>query len=145
MDVCIDVCSAKAEQKRKLKVEIKAIVEEKILTALVGTMYDEDTRETFRKHLREGRVEDNKIEIEVMPKEPEMPEGKLGAGVMMFHIGGGRGRSPVKKILTVAEARPLLEEAELERLVSSDDVTKKAIKKVFFSCMCIVFIWFYEG
>ena len=128
--VRVAIASAKSEQKRKLKAEIKNSVEEKILNALVGSLYNEDSRDTFRRHLREGRVEDQQIEIEVMPKEPEVPSDMKSGGVMMFHIGARGGKTPQKKTMSVAEARPILEEAETERLVSNEDVTKKAIKQV---------------
>ena len=43
--------------------------------------------------------------------------------------GGGKGRKELRKLL-IADARPLLEEAEYEAAMSSEDVTKEAIKAV---------------
>ena len=54
----------------KAKAELKA--EEKVLDALVGNKASVATRESFRKRLRNGDLDDNEIEIEVQDSSSEL-------------------------------------------------------------------------
>ena len=86
------------ERKRKAvkaKAELKA--EEKVLDALVGNKAGVATRESFRKRLRNGDLDNNEIEIEVQDNTtglqsfeiPGMPGGNVG----MVNLGDILGKS----------------------------------------------------
>ena len=86
------------ERKRKevkAKAELKA--EEKVLDALVGNKASVATRESFRKRLRNGDLDENEIEIEVQDTSsglqsfeiPGMPGGNVG----MVNLGDILGKS----------------------------------------------------
>ena len=86
------------EKKRKevkAKAELKA--EDKVLDALVGSKASVATKESFRKRLRNGDLDNNEIEIEVQDKSsgfqsfeiPGMPGGNVG----MVNIGDILGKS----------------------------------------------------
>ena len=86
------------ERKRKevkAKAELKA--EEKVLDALVGNKASVATRESFRKRLRNGDLDNNEIEIEVQDTSsglqsfeiPGMPGGNVG----MVNLGDILGKS----------------------------------------------------
>merc|ERR1711991_39945 len=86
------------ERKRKevkAKAELKA--EEKVLDALVGNKASVATRESFRKRLRNGDLDDKQIEIEVLDSASSMPSfeipGMPGANVGMVNIGEILGKS----------------------------------------------------
>ena len=68
------------ERKRKevvAKAELAA--EERVLTALVGESASPATRESFRKRLREGELDDKEIEIEVRDTASGMPSFEFPA------------------------------------------------------------------
>ncbi|HEY9211642.1 MAG TPA: ATP-dependent protease ATPase subunit HslU [Ancylobacter sp.] len=129
------------ESKRK-DVEAKAhlAAEERVLDALVGATASPGTRESFRKKLRDGILDDKDIEIEVasgsggqgMPmfEIPGMPGAQMGAisiGDMLGKAFGGR--SKPRKV-TVKEAHPLLLSEEADKLIDQDAIVQEAIKAV---------------
>ncbi|HEY9214140.1 MAG TPA: ATP-dependent protease ATPase subunit HslU [Ancylobacter sp.] len=129
------------EAKRK-DVEAKAhlAAEERVLDALVGATASPGTRESFRKKLRDGILDDKEIEVEVasggggqgMPmfEIPGMPGAQMGAisiGDMLGKAFGGR--SKPRKV-TVKEAHPLLLSEEADKLIDQDAIVQEAIKAV---------------
>ena len=68
-----------------------------MLDALVGNKASVATRESFRKRLRNGDLDNNQIEIEVMDVNSSMPSfeipGMPGANVGMVNIGDILGKS----------------------------------------------------
>jgi ATP-dependent HslUV protease ATP-binding subunit HslU len=96
---------------------------------------DSATRQKFRKMLREGRLDDKEIEIEVSLFAPQMeimaPPGmeELTAQLQgMFQQMGGARRKLRKT--TVAEAMKALTEEEAARLVNDDEIKAKALASV---------------
>jgi ATP-dependent HslUV protease ATP-binding subunit HslU len=96
---------------------------------------DSATRQKFRKMLREGRLDDKEIEIEVSLFAPQMeimaPPGmeELTAQLQgMFQQMGGSRRKLRKT--TVAEAMKALTEEEAARLVNDDEIKAKALASV---------------
>lgn len=93
------------------------------------------TRQTFRKRLREGALDDREIEIEVAEAAPHMeimaPPGmeEMTEQIksMFSGIGGGRKK---KRKLKIREAMKLLLEEEAAKLVNDDDLKLKAIANV---------------
>ncbi|MBO0758614.1 MAG: AAA family ATPase, partial [Bradyrhizobiaceae bacterium] len=75
------------ERKRKdVRARAALAAEERVLDALVGTNASHTTRDTFRKRLRGGELDDKEIEIEVqqsgglpMFEIPGMPGAQMGA------------------------------------------------------------------
>ena len=63
IEIAIAMEREKKRKEVKAKAELKA--EEKVLDALVGNKASVATRESFRKRLRTGDLDDNEIEIEV--------------------------------------------------------------------------------
>ncbi len=135
--------------KKRIRDEVKGTVagtiEERLLDCLVGAHSDESQRESFRSLLKEGALEERIVEIEV----PTKPSGGDKSGAISLDIsnassfvaselfkfaklggpGIGKGKSDRRK-MTVAEARPIIEEAEIEKLLEEFDVTKEAISAV---------------
>ncbi len=93
------------------------------------------TRETFRRMLREGKMDDRDVEIEVSTKSgPSMVQNFSQEGVqdMVFQIQdmlGAKGGGPKRRRkVKVAEARELLIEEESARLVDMDRVNRDALE-----------------
>lgn len=127
----------KAKLQRKLKEQIDAVVEEKILEALCGAESSEMVKASFRGLLKEGQLEDRQATFE-LPASASRVQPFDGMGGLAVHelisgvnkaISGGRSKSE-KRQLKVSEARPLLEEGESERLINQDTVQKEAVQSV---------------
>ena len=126
------------ERKRKevkAKAELKA--EEKVLDALVGNKASVATRESFRKRLRNGDLDDNEIEIEVQNSTsgiqsfeiPGMPGGNVGmvnlGDILGKSMGGKRGK---KKKMSVKESHGILVAQESDKMIEEDKIVKEAKK-----------------
>ena len=126
------------ERKRKevkAKAELKA--EEKVLDALVGNKASVATRESFRKRLRNGDLDDNEIEIEVQNissgmqgfEIPGMPGGNVGmvnlGDILGKSMGNKKGK---KKKMTVKESHDILMAQESDKMIEEDKIIKEAKK-----------------
>jgi len=96
---------------------------------------DEGTRQKFRKMLREGRLNTQEIEIEVLaPKagvEIMAPPGmeEMTAQLRDLFANIGQGKTHPRKV-TVAEALRLLTEEEAAKLVNEEDIKVTALERV---------------
>jgi len=94
---------------------------------------DGDTRQRFRKMLREGRLDDREIEVEVravpvgveIMAPPGMEELSQQLQGMFQNLGGQRARP---RRLKVAEAFRLLTDEEAARLVNEDELKAQAVR-----------------
>ena len=126
------------ERKRKevkAKAELKA--EEKVLDALVGNKASVATRESFRKRLRNGDLDNNEIEIEVQDASsglqsfeiPGMPGGNVGmvnlGDILGKSMGGKKGK---KKKMAVKESHGILVAQESDKMIEEDKIIKEAKK-----------------
>ncbi|QOI97436.1 MAG: ATP-dependent protease ATPase subunit HslU [Flammeovirgaceae bacterium] len=96
---------------------------------------NERTRHLFREKLKNGELEERKIEINIKPSgNPNI--GMIGAGMMdevsMMNLqemlSGMLPKKARKKKVTVAEARRILLEEEAARLIDMDEVKEEAIR-----------------
>ncbi len=94
------------------------------------------TRDKFRKKLRDGDLDEREIEIEVSSDQSPMlqvfgPMGMEEMGVNMQDIFGNLGgKKSKKRRVPVAEAREILTQAEAQKLIDMDKVTKQALERV---------------
>ena len=93
---------------------------------------DSAARQTFRKRLREGTMDDKEIEIEVAEARPAVEiMGPAGMEDMAEQLKGmfsqlGQGRRKSRR-LTIAEARRLLIDEEAQRLVNEEELVARAL------------------
>ena len=112
--------------------------EEKVIEALVGENASEDTRQKFRKLLREGALDDREIEVEVadtgggLPtfEIPGMPGAQMGMLNLGDMLGNALGQRTKKRKITVAESHDLLVAEESDRLLDEEVVLREAKKSV---------------
>jgi ATP-dependent HslUV protease ATP-binding subunit HslU len=97
---------------------------------------NERTRERFRQKIRNGELEDRRIEINVAQGAPSV--GIMGAPGMMDEatmsglqdmLGNMLPKKSRKRKVSVAEARKLLLEEEAAKLVDMDEVKEEAIRQ----------------
>ncbi|WP_308418402.1 ATP-dependent protease ATPase subunit HslU [Iodobacter ciconiae] len=111
--------------------------EERILDVLLppGGSDESDTRQKFRKMLREGKFDDKEIEIEVAAAVPTMevmsPPGMedFSSQIQQMFKGAFSDKKKSQK-LKVAEAMKLLTEEEAAKLVNEDDAKTEALQAV---------------
>jgi ATP-dependent HslUV protease ATP-binding subunit HslU len=127
------------ERKRKdVKTRAEQAAEDRVVNALVGETASTSTKETFRKKLRAGELNDKEIEIEVqaggggMPmfEIPGMPGAQMGAisiGDIFGKLGGGRSKT---RRVTVAESHDLLIAEESDKLLDNDQLVQESIHAV---------------
>ena len=139
VETAMKMLREKAIQTVKHKAEDAA--EERILDALLRPARDVDnedessTRQRFRKMLREGKLDDREIELELnapqMGVEIMTPPGmeEMTSQLQeMFQNMGSQRRSTRK--LTVAKALRLLSEEEGLKLINEDDLKAQALESV---------------
>ena len=121
-----------------VKAKARESAEERVIEALAGTDAREQTREMFRKKLRDGLLDDKEIEIEVADTTNPFPmmdiPGQPGASAGMMNLGdifgkamGGR---TTKRKMTVAESYDILLADEADKLLDQETVTQAAIEAV---------------
>tara|TARA_Y200000002_G_scaffold296903_1_gene251492 strand:- start:243 stop:1610 length:1368 start_codon:yes stop_codon:yes gene_type:complete len=129
----IAIAMEKVKKRKEVFAQAQKHAEEKVLDALVGNKATVATRESFRKRLRNGDLDENEIEIAVnesnsMPSF-EIP-GMPGANVGMINIGEmlgkGMGTKAKKKKMTVKESHEILINEESDKLIEQDKIIKSA-------------------
>jgi ATP-dependent HslUV protease ATP-binding subunit HslU len=126
------------ERKRKdVQARAEQAAEDRVLNALVGPGASPATRESFRKKLRDGELNDKEIEIEVqagggMPmfEIPGMPGAQMGAiniGDIFGKLGGGRTKT---RRVTVEESHKILVNEESDKLLDDEQLVQESIRAV---------------
>ena len=93
------------------------------------------TRDKLRQLLRDGQLENREVEVEVTPQRPMMdmlaqsgaPEGMDNMAEWLQQMLPQRKK---KRMVKVSEARRILFEQELEKLIDLEDVTADALERV---------------
>ncbi len=136
VEVAIGLVREKMREDVKARAHINA--EERVLEALVGKTASPATRDSFRKKLRDGHLDDKEIEVEVadngsggMPSFdiPGMPGGNIGVmniNDMLSKAMGGK-RTKLRKT-TVKESYATLIDDESDKLLDQDQVVQKALE-----------------
>jgi ATP-dependent HslUV protease ATP-binding subunit HslU len=126
------------ERKRKdVQAKAESNAEERVLDALVGPGSGPGTRESFRRKLRAGELNDKEIEVEVqsggggMPlfEIPGMPGAQMGA-ISIGDIFGKLGGKPKTRRLTVQDSHPILVNEESDKLLDSEQLVQESIRAV---------------
>ena len=129
----IAIAMEKVKKRKEVHAKAQKLAEERVLDALVGNKASVATRESFRKRLRDGDLDDNEIEI-ATNESNNMPSfeipGMPGANVGMINIGDILGKSmggkAKKKKMTVKESHDILLNEEADKLIEQDKIIKSA-------------------
>jgi ATP-dependent HslUV protease ATP-binding subunit HslU len=136
VEVAIGLTREKMREDVKARAHLNA--EERVLEALVGKTASPATRESFRKKLRDGELNDKEIEVEVadtgtggMPsfEIPGMPGSNIGVmnlnDMLTKAMGGNRTKT---RKTTVKESYDLLISDESDKLLDQDEVVRRALE-----------------
>ena len=136
-------------QRKKEELKKKAVeaVENRILDTLVPPSYEQEsessevdtvlnqrTRTRFSELLKEGKLDEKKIDLEVSTTQ-QSPVGMISGGMidessmiqLQEMLGGILPKKRKKRQLSIGEARKLLMEEELEKRIDMDEVKEEAL------------------
>jgi len=135
----VEIAIAQTREKKRKDVEAKAqlAAEERVIDALTGPAASAATKESFRRKLRNGEMDDKEIEIEVqqsgggfpMFEVPGMPGAQMGA-ISIGDIFGKMGGKTKTRRLTVKEAHEPLVSEESDKLLDQDALVQESLKAV---------------
>ena len=134
----VEVAIAQTRERKRKDVQARAqlAAEDRVLDALVGPGSSPATRDSFRKKLRAGELDDKEIEIETqssggMPmfEIPGMPGAQMGA-ISIGDIFGKMGGRTKTRRLTVEDSHELLVNEESDKLLDSDQLVQESINAV---------------
>ena len=129
----IAISMEKVKKRKEVHAKAQKLAEERVLDALVGDKATVATRESFRKRLRSGDLDNNEIEIAISENN-QMPQfeipGMPGANVGMINIsdvlGKSMGSKAKKKKMSVKESHEILINEESDKLIEQDKIIKAA-------------------
>jgi len=136
----ISLAMTRERMRKEVASKAELAAEERVLDALVGSAASQDTRQKFRKMLRDGQLDGKEIEVQVQESAGgamptfEIP-GVPGAQMGMINLGDilgkafGGGRTKPRR-MTVAESHTLLMAEESDKLLDQEKVVKEAIAAV---------------
>ena len=134
--------SAITNVKEKMRLEVRAsaelAAENRVISALAGDDAREETRQKFRKMLREGQLDDKEIEIEVndggsgLPTIdiPGMPGSQMGMINLNDMLGKAMGGRTKKRRMSVGQSYLVLIDEEADKLLDEDRIIRQAIEAV---------------
>jgi ATP-dependent HslUV protease ATP-binding subunit HslU len=135
----VEIAIALTRERKRKDVQARAqqAAEDRVLDALVGANSSASTKETFRRKLRAGELNDKEIEIEVQASGgmplfdiPGLPGAQVGAisiGDIFGKLGGGRTKT---RRVTVRDSYEILINEESDKLLDTDQLTQEAIRTV---------------
>ena len=129
----IAIAMEKVKKRKEVFAQSQKLAEERVLDALVGDKASIATRESFRKRLRNGDLDNNEIEISInesnaMPsfEIPGMPGANIGMINISEMLGKSMGNKAKKKKMTVKESHEILINEESDKLIEQDKIIKSA-------------------
>jgi len=132
------VSMVKERMRKEVTAKAELNAEERVIDALVGETASQETRQKFRKMLRENQLNEKEIEIQVADTGgpggmstfdiPGMPGGQMGMINLNDMLGKmmGGGRTKQKK-MTVEEAYNVLIAEESDKLIDEEKIIKEAV------------------
>ncbi len=137
MEIGLTMTRERLRKEVTTKAEMAA--EERVLDALVGENASAETRQKFRKKLREGELNDKEIEVSVqeavsasMPTidSPGMPGAQMGMMNLGDMFGGMLGNRAKPRKMSVAQSYEVLLREESDKLLNQERVVREATQAV---------------
>ena len=137
VEAAIGLTKERLRKEVAAKAELRA--EERVVDALCGENASPETRQKFRKMLREGTLNDREIEIQVADTGagglptfdiPGMPGAQMGMLNLNDIFGKALGTRTKSRRMTVAESYNVLMAEESDKLLDQEKVVSEAIQAV---------------
>ena len=137
MEIAITMTRERLRKEVASRAELLA--EERVLDALVGQNAGAETRQKFRKLLREGQLDEKEIEIQVADSPagnlptfeiPGMPGAQMGMVNLGEIFGKAFGTRTKPRRMSVRESHTVLMAEESDKLLDQEKVVKEAITTV---------------
>ncbi len=137
----VEIAIAMTRERLRKEVAAKAelAAEERVLDALVGGQAGAETRQKFRKMLREGQLGEREIEVQVQESAaaglptfeiPGMPGAQMGMVNLGEIFGKAFGSRTKPRRLSVSESYRVLMAEESDKLLDQEKVVAEAIRAV---------------
>ena len=132
------ITSTRSQQRVAVMAKAEIVAEDRLIDVLTGAEANNDTKQKFRKMLREGKLDDREVEVDLNDKSgggmpsldiPGMPGSQMGM-INLSDMLGGLGQRKVKRKLKVKDAYDQLVEEEADNLIDQEDLTRTAIERV---------------
>jgi ATP-dependent HslUV protease ATP-binding subunit HslU len=127
----------KAARRKDVEASAHAAAEDRVVSVLVGENASEPTRDSFRKKLRNGELNEKEIEIQVADTGgapsfdiPGMPGGSASIINISDMMGKAFGNRTKARKVTVVQAHEILMAEESEKLLDQDKILQEAIESV---------------
>jgi ATP-dependent HslUV protease ATP-binding subunit HslU len=132
------IVQTRDHMREDVKARAHDAAEERVIEAIAGEGARDQTREMFRKKLRDGLLDDTEIELEVadtsnpmsmfeLPGQPGMNMGGMNLGDLFGKAMGGR---KTRKRMRVADSYELLISEEADKLLDDETVNRTALEAV---------------
>ncbi len=136
----VESAIAMVRDKRRLEMRPQAHIaaENRVLDALVGATASESTRDSFRKKLRAGELDDREIELELADTSnpfggmdiPGAGGGSMGMINLSDMLGNAMGGRTRKRTLKVTESFDALVAEEADKMIDDEGITRDAVHAV---------------
>ena len=136
----VEVAITQTRERKRKDVHARAhlAAEERVVEALVGENSSAPTKDSFRRKLRAGELDDKEIEIDLqssgggMPlfEIPGMPGAQMGAISLGDIFGKAMGGRTKRRRITVKESYELLVNEESDKLLDQDQLVQESIHAV---------------
>ena len=135
----IAIHQTRENQRKTVQAKAEIHAEERVLDALVGENAGQETRQKFRKMLREGQLAEKEVEVEVSESNsagmptfdiPGMPGAQMGMINLNDMLGKAFGQQKALKRMTVPDSYEILMAEESDKLLDEDIVIRDALETV---------------
>ena len=127
------------QMRKEVAAKAELAAEERVLDALVGDNASRETRQKFRAMLRDGKLDDKEIEVEIQDSGsgplptfeiPGMPGAQMGMINLNDMLGKAFGGQSRTRRLTVSDSHEVLVAEESDKLLDDDAVVRTAVEAV---------------
>jgi ATP-dependent HslUV protease ATP-binding subunit HslU len=134
----VAILQVRTQRRQDVRAKAQLNAEGRVLDTLVGANASAATRDSFRKKLRSGELDEKEIEIQVADTGPSLPSlevpGMPGSSIGMVNISDFLGRAfggrTKPKRMTVRESYEVLISEESDKLLDQDKVVQEATASV---------------
>jgi ATP-dependent HslUV protease ATP-binding subunit HslU len=135
----VSIKTARERLRKEVRAKAELLAEERVVTALVGDKASDETRQKFRKMLREGGLDGKEIELDLLDAKagqlptfdiPGMPGAQMGMLNLQDLFGKTFGQRTKRRRVSVGESYDLLVAEESDKLLDEDAVRSEAVHSV---------------